>query len=190
MFVPALRGEQSSELGHPNYQHPRRSPRDYSEGLDTFAALVIYVSLRALAMEPSLWRQFHTGENLILSAADYNAPRQSAVLRRLKQNADAGVQGLAAQIERCCAMTVVQVPDIETLLGPLPAPLEPVRSLATMATPTSPSASPASQSWWQTPSLPTAPTQPTQSTSPGGCPHPPDPATGGRGRRYRSRCSS
>ena len=128
MFVPARRGEQSPELGHANFQHPRRLPGDYSERLDTFAALVIYTSLRALAIEPSLWRQFHTGENLILSAADYNGPRQSAVLRRLKQNADAGVQGLAAQIERCCAMTVAQVPDIETLWGPLPAPLEPVRS--------------------------------------------------------------
>src|SRR5439155_7650368 len=111
MFVPAARGMRSRELGHFNYQHYRRTPDDYDEGLDNFAALVVYTSLRALAVEPGLWQAFHTGENLILSGGDYKAPQQSAALQRLKQNTNADVRELAAQLERCCLTPVAQVPD-------------------------------------------------------------------------------
>ncbi len=48
MFVPALRGQASHELGHPNYQHPQRTAQSYDENLDNFAALGdLYQSGRA-----------------------------------------------------------------------------------------------------------------------------------------------
>ncbi len=55
MYVPALHGTNCAELGHANYQHPQRQANHYDHNLDNFAALVIYVSLRALAVEPELW---------------------------------------------------------------------------------------------------------------------------------------
>jgi aminoglycoside phosphotransferase (APT) family kinase protein len=55
MFVPALAGKQSNELGHRNYQLPSRSSWDYGSYLDNFSAWVIYVSLVALAVHPELW---------------------------------------------------------------------------------------------------------------------------------------
>lgn len=119
MFVPALRGELSPEIGHANFQHPKRTRNDYNEKLDNFAALVIYTSLLALAAHPSLWQQFHKGENLIFSANDYKAPRQSAVLQRLKRSTNAEVHKLADQMERCCAGSVTQTPKLEEVVAAL-----------------------------------------------------------------------
>src|SRR5581483_4337379 len=52
MFVPALAGMTSNELGQPNYQHPLRSPRDYDLYLDNFSVWVITLSLLGLALDP------------------------------------------------------------------------------------------------------------------------------------------
>lgn len=116
MYVPKLRGEPAPELGHPNFQHPQRSPHDYDEELDNFAALVIYTSLKALTVEPRLWQQFHTGENLILSRGDYQNPQQSPALQHLKQSADAMVKNLAAQLEQCCLYAVAEVPEFDQMV--------------------------------------------------------------------------
>lgn len=121
MFVPSLAGQLSFELGHPNFQHPKRTSTDFNEGLDSFSALVIYTSLRALAADPALWRQFYKGENLILSSRDYKTPKQSEVLRRLKQNSDDGVKQLAIQIEQWCSISPTQVPNFDTVIASLPA---------------------------------------------------------------------
>src|SRR5262249_28223604 len=47
MFVPALSGQMSNEVGHRNYQHPLRTEFDFGPYLDHFAAWVIYISLVA-----------------------------------------------------------------------------------------------------------------------------------------------
>ena len=57
----------AAETGHANYQHPERQRRHAHEGLDDFSALVIDTSLRVLSVDPQLWPEFHTGENLIFS---------------------------------------------------------------------------------------------------------------------------
>ena len=60
------------EVGHPNYQHPGRLEADtVTVGADVFPGFVIYVSLKALAAEPKLWDEFHSGENLIFAQEDF-----------------------------------------------------------------------------------------------------------------------
>ena len=41
MFVPAMKGLPSTEIGHPNYQHPARQARHFGPHLDNFSAWVI-----------------------------------------------------------------------------------------------------------------------------------------------------
>lgn len=82
MYLPALASFGASEYGHRNYQHPDRGDR-YDVQLDTFAAAVIDLSLEALTHDSSLWREFNTGENLILEAEDFAAPARSKVFARL-----------------------------------------------------------------------------------------------------------
>ncbi len=153
MFVPALRGEPSRELGHSGYQHPCRSECDFNEVIDNFAALVIYLSLRALAADAGLWKRFFTGDNLILSASDFRAPRQSPAFQALKQSADLDVRALAARLEACCLQPLTQVAEFESVVGDLPglrpahiiSPSLPHRSNAPSASSSSSQAVP----WWK-----------------------------------------
>ncbi|HLK54971.1 MAG TPA: SUMF1/EgtB/PvdO family nonheme iron enzyme [Chthonomonadaceae bacterium] len=114
MFVPGLRGRLSLELGHVHYQHPQRSAAEYDETLDNFSALVIYLSLRAVAAEPSLWATFYSGENLLFVAADYRRPSMSALIARLAHSPDPVVVALAAELASCCSGPISAVPEFET----------------------------------------------------------------------------
>jgi hypothetical protein len=120
MFVPALRGRQAPELGHPNFQHPGRTAAHYDEKLDTFSALVIYLSLRALAADSSLWERFSTGTNLLFSRDDFLAPTQSAVFAALNTSPDPGVRQLSVQLAHFCAAPIESLPEFEETLAALP----------------------------------------------------------------------
>jgi Metal binding domain of Ada len=84
MFVPALEGVQSSEVGHQHYQHPARDAAFFSLAVDNFSALVVYLSLVALAERPSLWAEHHD-ENLIFKRADFADPDSSALFRQVRE---------------------------------------------------------------------------------------------------------
>ncbi len=116
MFIPSLRGRRSSELGHINYQHPKRTPDDYDERLDNFSALVIYTGLMALSLEPNLWKRFDTGENLLFTAQDFRLPEKSVLLTYLQQHADPGLRTLAATLTKACHGTVAQTPDFHSVV--------------------------------------------------------------------------
>lgn len=84
MFAPALEGRVSSEVGHQHYQHPARAAHFFSLAVDNFSALVIYLSLIALAERPSLWVEHHD-ENLIFRRADFLEPESSALFRQVRE---------------------------------------------------------------------------------------------------------
>lgn len=84
MFVPALEGMRSSEVGHQHYQHPRRVAEFFSADVDNFSALVIYLSLVALAERPTLWAEHHD-ENLLFTRADFENPAASALFAKVRE---------------------------------------------------------------------------------------------------------
>ena len=132
MFLPKFRGERSPELGHKNYQHPRRSSEHYDENVDNFPSLVIYLSLLAIASDPSLW-DFYNEDNLIFTRNDYADPGSSEVFDRLKGSPDTTVGKLAERLAECCALPVEKVPDLEAILHDIPPSITP--STAPSATP-------------------------------------------------------
>lgn len=84
MYVPALKNWKTHEAGHPNYQLPR-DENDFGPGLDNFSVWVIYLSLRALSIQPSLWTQYKGGDDcLLFRRKDYESPAQSLLLKELK----------------------------------------------------------------------------------------------------------
>lgn len=85
MYVPALSGRRSGELGHPCYQHPARLKEGtYSSDVDRFSHLAIYAGIRCLLVGGrELWDRYDTGENLLFRERDYAAPDQSAVFAEL-----------------------------------------------------------------------------------------------------------
>ena len=122
IFLPRFQGESSPEIGHKNYQHPQRTAVNYDDQIDNFPALVIYLSLRALSVEPALWDRFYNDDNLLLTQRDYADPQNSECLQALKQSPDAQVKALADRLEKYCALPVEQVPDLESALRGAPAP--------------------------------------------------------------------
>lgn len=113
MYCPAFGKGRSPELGHANFQHPRRLPEHYDDSLDNFSALVIYMSLLALAEEPGLWKDFYTVDNLILTSGDYKNPQNSKAFARLEASKSPIVKQLATLLKNCCMRSVTDVPWFE-----------------------------------------------------------------------------
>ena len=71
MFVPAMQGEQAGELGSPDFRHPLRTAADFNEHIDDFSIATIALSLKAIALQPSLYDQFAASDRLLFSVSDY-----------------------------------------------------------------------------------------------------------------------
>ncbi len=83
MFVPAMQGEQAGELGSPDFRHPLRTAADFNEHIDDFSIATIALSLKAIALQPSLYDQFAASDRLLFAASDYLDLGKSAVLPAL-----------------------------------------------------------------------------------------------------------
>jgi len=121
MFVPAFAGTDAPEGGLPAYQHPRRSPGDYGVGLDRFSALVIGTALCALSVDPSLWTEFNTGDNLLFTHEDFRNPEASKLIGRLRTLTDPQLQSLAEHLANACAKRPLDasLPDHPVSLKPV-----------------------------------------------------------------------
>lgn len=114
MYVPALAGRQSHEVGHRNYQHPQRSEALFNAELDRFSIWIIYSSLVALSAQPRLWRQLHGGDEcLIFRREDFTNPAQSATLAALEQSGDTRLSRLAELLRGLLALPPTQIPPID-----------------------------------------------------------------------------
>lgn len=100
MYVPGMDGVPSLELGHRNYQHPRRSENDFGPFLDSFSAWVIFVSLIALSFHPHLWSRFSGGdEHLLFGAEDFQNPAGSEIFNILGNSSNSTVKSLVSLLE-------------------------------------------------------------------------------------------
>jgi hypothetical protein len=114
MFVPALWGEGSHEVGHPNYQHPLRTGSDFGPYLDNFSAWVIYVSLIALAADPGLWKQFGGGdESLLFRREDFEEPEPSDVFHALERHRDQQIRSAIALFKPLLYLGPQDVPPLD-----------------------------------------------------------------------------
>lgn len=115
MWVPALEGRTSPEVGHRNYQHPDRSEQDFGAYLDHFAGLAIYTALLACAERPSLWPRFTTGENVLFRASDFYDPSRSALLDELEDLQTLG--SLLDVLRTACYLEPEAVPPLDEVLA-------------------------------------------------------------------------
>ncbi|MEI8291172.1 MAG: hypothetical protein WCH99_17025 [Verrucomicrobiota bacterium] len=114
MFVPALAGKQSNELGHRNYQLPTRSGWDFGPHLDNFSAWVIYVSLVALAVHPELWSTHSGGDEcLIFRREDFVQPENSAILRDLNSSSNSQLRLLVELFTNLFGLHPRDVPSLD-----------------------------------------------------------------------------
>jgi hypothetical protein len=97
VWVPSLRSA-PSEVGHGAYQHPRHESGYWGRNVDAFPATLVYLSLRALAAEPSLWDRFHTDDTLILRQEDLTETRLAGVWGALAASPEGFVRSLTAVV--------------------------------------------------------------------------------------------
>ncbi|HEX5298311.1 MAG TPA: AarF/UbiB family protein, partial [Streptosporangiaceae bacterium] len=82
VWIPQLAGQAPpTEFGHPNYQHP--GLRIWDRWVDTFSALVIYLSLTALGRDPALWLALYNSKNLLFAKNDFFPPFETEVWKQL-----------------------------------------------------------------------------------------------------------
>ena len=123
-YLPMLANDPPNELGKPNYQHPARLRSDsyeygyYAENMDAFSALVIYLSLRALADDPERWDRYHTGENILFRQADFEHPGDTDIWYDLRTSDNAELLALTDTLEKYCGASLTSLPTLEeALLG-------------------------------------------------------------------------
>jgi hypothetical protein len=119
MCVPALVGRRNLEVGVEPYQHPGRNETTLlSLDLDNFSALLIYVALRALSVDPTLWQKYVEGpgyDKLLFRAEDFQNPANSALYHDLLRSPDQELRELTQQLFGLAHAQMDQVPPLGQL---------------------------------------------------------------------------
>lgn len=86
-YCPQLKGEEDTVTGLPDYQHPARMRNKVvSEKLDYFSELVIYLSILAIAEDPSLVGKYKVedADRLLFTKEDYKDIKNSEIYEDIK----------------------------------------------------------------------------------------------------------
>ncbi len=115
IWVQDVKDSPPSEVGHPNYQHPaRKDTGAWGWSIDWFSALGVYLTLRALASDRSLW-DLHMGENLIFREEDFWGDAE--IWSRLERSGDQDVRAWSQLLAQGCAHPADSPYDLSTILN-------------------------------------------------------------------------
>lgn len=118
MFIPELVRFQSAELGHPNYQHPRRDGKHFGLFLDNFAGWLIDTTLLCLEEDPSLWDKFSGGDEcLLFRRTDLISPHKSKLFNYLGEHSSVRVQESISHFISLLKLELEEIPFLEAELG-------------------------------------------------------------------------
>lgn len=133
MFVDEIKALGSSELGHVNFQHPKRKATNpFNPTLDRFSLISLWLALKALRLDPSVWDKTNSElDAIVFRANDFNDPGSSPVFGML-----AGNKALAADIKNfaaVCASAMEKSPTLADFIAGknIPAPATEVRITGT-----------------------------------------------------------
>ncbi|HKV85114.1 MAG TPA: lipopolysaccharide kinase InaA family protein [Ktedonobacterales bacterium] len=107
VYIPELAGAAQTEYGHEAFQHPAFQPpnkRPYDERMDRFSALVIYLCIRALELQPSLYKDLGADESerLLMTRGDYDQPGlTTSNIQRLQKKCGGQVKPLVDELMAC-----------------------------------------------------------------------------------------
>ncbi len=84
IYVPAMKGQRAREIGSPGFRHPSRTIDLFDEHIDDFSIASIALSLKAIALKPSLYIEFGGNDKLLFSENDFLDLSQSKVISALQ----------------------------------------------------------------------------------------------------------
>lgn len=71
MYVPAMKGQKSREVGSPDFCHPLRNEDIFDEHIDDFSILSMLLSLCVFFIKPSYLNKYGAEDRLLFSQNDY-----------------------------------------------------------------------------------------------------------------------
>lgn len=84
MYVPAMKGQKARELGSPDFRHPGRTEEVFDDHIDDFSLASILLSLKAIALQPTLLEEYGASDRLLFSETDYRNLSESSALGALQ----------------------------------------------------------------------------------------------------------
>ena len=119
VYIPEFAGKLNKlGGGQADYQHPQMNQRPFTERMDDFSALVIYVALVAVATSPEIWHRYMKVDpqqgklldsNLLFTHQDFKVPTQSPLIRELQRHPEKRVKDAVQELVRACGQPVDQV---------------------------------------------------------------------------------
>lgn len=114
LFVPALLGRTSLELGHPNYQHPDRNEYFYDPDVDNFSCWLISKSLLIIAIDPTVYENHLGGDDcLLFKRTDLAKPEESQLFRILLEHSSEVIRDSASLIMRMLWAAPTAIPILD-----------------------------------------------------------------------------
>lgn len=124
LFVPALAGKKSLEVGHPSFQHPERTAKHYNKDVDNFSAWLIHTGLMAIAIDSELYEKYCNGDdNLLFRRGDLSDPEASELFNSLSTHTSENIKAATHLIRRMLWSAPIDVPRLN-------APAEELERLA------------------------------------------------------------
>ena len=102
MYVPAMQGQKSRELGSPDFRHPLRTEADFNEHIDDFPAISILLSLRLIASDASFLDQYGAADRLLFSESDYRDLSACSLLKFVFPSPNAEINTLVSLFTIVC----------------------------------------------------------------------------------------
>lgn len=117
MFVDEIKTLGSSELGHVNFQHPRRKiTNPFNHTLDRFSLISLWLALEALQIDPSIWDKSNSElDAIVFRANDFVDPSASPIFSTLS-----GIQELSTFIKNfaaICASAMEKTPSLDDFIA-------------------------------------------------------------------------
>ncbi len=116
VYIPEFANLPQVVLGQQGYQHPDMPNRPFTQEMDNFSALVIYLSLLALRSQPGLWDKYvqrnakgQLDGNMLFTGDDFAQPDRSMLFTELLRSSDTQVRDFARKLLDACKQTVSQV---------------------------------------------------------------------------------
>lgn len=113
MFVPALDGREANEIGLADFQHPARGNSAFGSTIDDFSLLSIIFQLAII--DADSWGKYHGDKRLLLTAADYQNPKKSSILKKHMKSGTEHAAALARYLIDACSLPPLEIHAIEKI---------------------------------------------------------------------------
>ena len=94
MFVPAMNGQDSREVGSPDFCHPQRTEKKFDQHIDDFSLITILLSLKLLCLDPTLLLRYGAIDRLLLSRNDYQDISKCLLIKEIFPSQDVEINRL------------------------------------------------------------------------------------------------